>query len=1134
MKNNHFVSRIRKWCVVCGFCLFVPLAGHSQEQKISVSIQNMPLKQAMEQISKHAAMNVAYSKEFVDINKKVSLKVNNVKLKDALTALFKGTNIGFRFLDNSILLYRSEQLKVDASTEKSKEISVTGKVIDKTTGESIIGASVTVEGASTGAITDMDGNYSLKVKEGSTLLFSFIGYTNTKRLVARPGILDVMLVESAIELSDVVVVGYGVQKKVNLTGAVSMVKGDALENRPISNVGTGLQGLLPGVTITSASGQPGAAPNINIRGISTINSDTSPLILIDGVAGGDMNLLNPGDIESVSVLKDAASASIYGARAANGVILITTKKGKEGEKATLTYSGYAGIQTPTSLPKLVNGRQYMELSNEAMSAAGFSRPYDEEAFKKYDSGNYPNEYSNTDWIDQIYKKNAFQTSSELSVKGGSQKSSYFMSYGYLDQNGLVVGDSYKSKRHNARINLNTEVSDRLKLNGNVSFVDYYSSTCGYSGTSGVFRLAQRMSPLLPIKWKKQNEAGEWENTEWWSTGPVLNPLYVAYDSGTEQRKSRALNSIIGADLRIVDGLNLGGLYAANYYFREVDEFNPTMNQYYADGTPSSGNANLRNYVNQQHRDILTQSLQLTLNYKKEIKRHEMAGLLGFSQEWENYSDLGGSRKNILLDDIYVLNAGTEDIQNNGTKYSWALRSYFGRINYAYDEKYLFEANMRIDGTSRFASNNRWGYFPSFSLGWNFSRETFMKFASSVLSSGKFRSSWGELGNQNVGSNYYPYLTPIERVGDSHYPIGGLNNIGFKQTKLGNEKIKWETIRMFNVGVDLSFFNNRLTTSFDWYKKQNIDALVQPVYPTDIGITGTANLPYENMGEIENKGWEWDISWRDQIGEVKYSLGFNLSDSKNKITDLGKSAATLGDHIRRVGDPIDAFYGYLNDGLAQISDFGGQDANGKYINPKFAFPKASVGVVQPGDIKYRDISGLDGKPDGVIDENDKVVFGDPFPHYNFALKGAMEWRGIDFSVYLQGVGKVDGYLADEARHCFINDYSIPKVEHLDRWTPNNPNAIYPRMYQSQTHNLQFCNYWMENAAYLRLKNIQIGYKLPKKWLIPLNIANLRIYASADNLLTFTNYFGGYDPEVRESSGDIYPQVKTYVFGLVATF
>lgn len=1132
MRSKTLFLYIRLWCITCALCLFVPTIAYAQKQQISVSIQNQTLGTALQIIGKQSDMDIAYSKEFVNPNVRVSIQAEELPLEKVLQELLQGTDVTYRFQGNSILLYNKVEQK-NLSVQEKKIVTVTGIVTDKITHEPIIGATIQVAGTGTGTTSDIDGNYSLKVEEGSTVSFSYIGYGEEKQVVRRAGTINVQLAEDAVTLSDVVVVGYGVQKKVNLTGAVSMVKGDALESRPVANVSSGLQGLLPGVTITSSSGQPGAAPDIKIRGVSTINSNTSPLILIDGVAGGDMNLLNPSDIETVSVLKDAASASIYGARAANGVILITTKKGRKQEKATVSYQGYVGFQTPTALPELVNGRQYMELSNEAMAAAGFSKPYDDEAFAKYDSGEHPNDYSNTDWVNEIFKKRAMQTGHSVSVRGGSQKSGYFMSYGYLNQDGLVVGDAYESRRHNARISLNSEVNGRLKLNGTVSFVDYYRSASGFSGAAGVFRLAQRISPLVPVKWQAQDESGVWHDTDYWSYGAVTNPLYVAYEGGTEQRKSRTMNSIVSANLKLWEGLYFDGQYSANYYWRETDEFTPTMPKFDKDGVAHPDNASMKNSVYQAHQDALTQSLQMTLNYKKAIKQHEIGALVGYSQEWYDLSTLDGSRKNILLDNIFVLDTGTEDITNGGNKSAWALQSYFGRINYAFAEKYLFEANMRIDGTSRFAKNNRWGYFPSFSVGWNFTKENFMKFSKDILEGGKLRASWGELGNQNVGSSFYPYLTPIERV-EKSYPIGGLNNIGFAQLSLGNKDIKWETIRMLNIGVDLNFLDNRLQMTFDWFKKENINALVKPVYPTIVGVSAAANLPFENMGRIENKGWELDLSWRDQIGEWKYGMTFNISDSKNEITDLGRSEPTLGNKIRRVGDPINAYYGFLTDGLAQVSDFEGQDADGKYIGPKFVVPKASEAIVQPGDIKYRDISGPSGVPDGIIDENDKVVFGEPYPHYTYSFKGFLAWRGWDLNFYFQGVGKVNGYLSDEARHCFINDYSVPKVEHLDRWTPNNTGAAYPRLYQGQTHNLLFSDYWLEDASYLRLKNVQLGYTFPKKWLNRLGVSNLRAYVSADNLITFTKYFGAYDPEVRETSGDSYPQVKTYVFGVSVSF
>lgn len=791
------------------------------------------------------------------------------------------------------------------------------------------------------------------------------------------------------------------------------------------------------------------------------------------------------------------------------------------------------MQTPVALPQLVNGRQYMELHNEAMSAAGFSRPFDEDAFAKYDSGRYPNEYSNTDWVDEIFKKGAFQTGHTLNMKGGSDKIGYFMSYGYLEQDGLVVGDAFNSRRHNARISLNTEVKERLKLNGTVSFVDYHRSASGFSGAAGVFRLAQRLSPLLPVKWKIQDEKGNWQDTPYWSYGSVGNPLCIAREGGTEKRQSRTLNLIAEARLKILEDLYLNGQYSANYYFRETNRFRPVLPKFSPDGEPSPDNAAMVNSVFQAHQDALTQNLLLTLNYGKRIRKHEFSTLLGYSQEWYDYSDLEGSRQNIIQDGVFVLAAGTEAIENNGVKRAWALQSCFGRLNYSFDGKYLVEANLRIDGTSRFARDNRWGCFPSFSAGWNFTKENYMRFVTPVLETGKLRISWGELGNQNVGSSFYPYLTPIEPI-KGCFPIGGINGVSYVQKKLGNRNIRWETIRMFNVGTDLGFLDNRLQLSFDWFKKENINAIVKPVYPTIIGVSASADLPFENLGEMENKGWELDLSWKDRIGPVKYSISFNISDSKNKITDLGFSEPSLGDKIRRVGDPIGSYYGYLTDGLAQISDFEGKNADGRYIHPLFAVPSSHLAVVQPGDIKYRDISGPDGVPDGMIDENDKTVFGDPDPHYAYSFRGAMSWKGIDFSFYLQGVGKADGYLSEEARHCFINDYSVPKTEHLDRWTPNNPNASYPRLFLGQSHNLLFSDYWREDASYLRLKNLQLGYTFPKKWMARSGISGLRVFSSADNLLTFTNYFGAYDPEVRETSGDAYPQVKTCILGVSVTF
>ena len=1130
------LSTLKKFTII-GLCLiiFQLNVAATSAQMISLSITKGTISDVFKAIENQSDYKFFYNDNQIDVNDKVDIKVQDSPIENVLNDMFRDTDITYKIVKNHVVLTNKKikEAPVESVNQDKKRIS--GKVTDQN-GEALIGVNVIVKGTTLGSMTDVDGNYLLdNVPDNAIVEFSYIGYVQQSINAGNRSRLDIMLSEDTQKLEEVVVVGYGVQKKVNLTGAVGIADGDVLEDRPIGNIAQGLQGVVPNLNIDFASGDPTASTTFNIRGTTSLNGG-SALLLVDGVETEDLSLLNPQDIESVSVLKDAASSAIYGARAANGVILVTTKQGNQKEKTTVSYSGYVGFQTPTALPDLVNGREYMELANEAYIAAGFGKLYQDEAFEAYDRGDSPNDYSNTDWVKEVYKKSAMQTGHNISVRGGTEKSGYYMSYGYLNQDGLIVGDPFSSKRHNARLSMNTELYDRLKINGNISFVDFYRQENGVSGTTGVFRTVQRVSPLLPVKWKEQNEKGEWVDTDHYAYTSLMNPVDIAYNSGYNKRNSRTFNGQVNASLKIIEGLYLNGQYAANYYTRDTKKYVPAMNRWMSDGTEDPGNKLRKNSISESHINTLTQTLNATATYQKNINLHDFKLLGGFSQEWAHTNTLSAGRKVLLLDGIEVIDAGTDEITNGGSAEEWALRSFFGRINYNYDEKYLLEANVRYDGTSRFAKDNRWGCFPSFSAGWNFSKEKFMSFADPVLQMAKLRASWGELGNQNVGDNFYPYLVAIESV-DKAYPIGNQLNTGFQQIALGNKNIKWETIRMLNIGVDFALFNNRLTVSADWFKKNNMDALVRPSFPLVIGKwqkdSSRDYLPLENLGEVESRGWEINLAWRDQIGQVKYRAFFNLSDARNKIIDLGSSAPVLGDQIRRVGDPIDAYYGYRTDGLAQVDDFEGKDSFGNYVNPKFPVIQDGV-AVQPGDIKYKDISGPDGKPDGIIDDYDKEIIGDKTPRYSYSFKGELEWKGIDFSFYLQGVGKANGYLSEEARHCFINDYSVPKKSHLDRWTPENPNASYPRMYYAQTHNRRFSDFWIENAAYLRLKNVQLGYTFPQKWMRKFGINRLRAYVSADNLFTVTKYFDGFDPEVQQSSGDTYPQVRTYVFGLNLTF
>ena len=424
--------------------------------------------------------------------------------------------------------------------------------------------------------------------------------------------------------------------------------------------------------------------------------------MFEGLVGGNINMLTPYDIDNISVLKDASSAAIYSAQDANSFILVTTKQGSQKENTVINYNGYYGFQSPTALPDLVNGREYMELANEAYIAAGFGKLYQDDAFISYDLGDSPNEYSNTDWIKEVYKKSAFQTGQNVSVQGGTEKSGYYMSYGFLDQKGLVVGDAYSSKRHNARISVNTLLYDRLKLNGTMSFVDFHRKDNGASGTSGVFRTVQRVSPLLPVYWKEQNDAGAWVDSEHYAYTSLLNPVNIAYDSGYKRRNSRTLNTQINANIRIIDGLNINGQYAANFYTRDYKAYSPAMNRWMSDGTEDPGNKLRKNSISQSHINTLTQTINAIITYNKMIAGNEFTILGGYSQEWAHTNTLSASRTSILLEGIEVIDAGTDEIENGGSAEEWALRSYFARINYNYKERYLLEANIRCDGTSRFA------------------------------------------------------------------------------------------------------------------------------------------------------------------------------------------------------------------------------------------------------------------------------------------------------------------------------------------------------------------------------------------------------------------------------------------------
>ena len=1114
--------------VVClSFAVWtVPLSA-----QVTVDIDSMPLTEALKKLEEQTGYSFFYSNVLPDKDAVVSVKSNNKDIAAVMDQLLDGLAVSYKINeDKQIALYADEPEVVEQT--KPTERTVSGVVYDSD-GLPVIGAGVMVKGSLHGTVTDEDGRWTLELEDDNvTLEISSMGYQSQSVAVKGRSDFTVTLTSDTQYLDEVVVVGYGTQKKVNLTGSVSMVTSEDMASRPVSNMSSGLQGLLPGVTVVNASGQPGASgTTIRVRGVGTIGN-ANPLILIDGIEG-DLSTINPEDIESVSVLKDAASASIYGARAANGVLLVTTKKmndnpGAAKDNAKVTFGAYAGIQTPTRLPQMCDAIEFMTLDNEARQNVGTAIGWLEDSFKKVTDNTDPNYFANTDWLDEVLNSYAPQQNYSLSLNGGIGSSGYMLSYRYFDQKGLTVGSSTGEQRHNVRFKMNTRLIDRLTLSSNISYTSRKVTSPINSLTSGGGAIynAMRIAPNAPVRYT---------DGTWAYGGGNTNPVAILNDGGRSNVSTEEFSLLEVLKLDILKGWDVTATYnltSTNGYKdilkKTITFVNPEDKSVNVYASPNSlKNVDLKN---------VQQTFIIQSNFDITFGKHNVSGVAGMSQEWYEARMFEASRTNLSTEFEPTLNLGDPStMSNNATYSSWALRSGFGRVSYNYDERYLLEANIRYDLSSRFHKSVRGGWFPSVSAGWRISEERFMSFAKSIVDNLKIRGSWGMLGNQYVGSSDYPYMSVLEAFTSGLSLIGTSASTGYAPSTLANPNLTWEHIKMVNAGVDVALLQNRLTMSFDWFNKDTEGILLKLNYPAQIGPKPSE----QNAGKVNNRGWEFDLNWRDQRGEFYYGIGFNISDVKNKIVDLAGNAPDLsGYQIRMVGYPIDAFYGYKAIGLMTPEDFKISDTQ----NHNYSLPKVPVILgndYQPGDIKYEDISGPDGKPDGrITPEYDKVVLGSNIPRYTYTVRGDLGWKGIDFSFVIQGVGKCDGYLEGTARHAFQDMAAYPQKVHLERYnvvTNPDPNALYPRLtYNTGFNQNTFSTYWLENASYMRLKNVQIGYTFPEKWMKKARIDNLRVYLSGDNLLTVSDFFYAYDPETPVSKGGYYPQVKTVVLGLNITF
>ena len=1091
--------------------------------QISVTFKDVPLMEALSTLENKSEYSFFYSNMLPDKDARVSIDARDKSIEFILDNIFSNLSISYEINGHQIVL------REDKKEDKNTSYKASGVVIDSA-GEPVIGAGVVIEGSTNGTITDVDGRWELVVPSTTTkIVISSLGYKEQVVAAGSASARTVTLHEDSQMLQETVVVGYGVQKKVNLTGAVAMVNSEEMNARPISSVASGLQGLLPGVTVVNSSSQPGQAnTTIRVRGVGTIGN-SNPLILIDGIEG-DISSINPEDIESVSVLKDAASSAIYGARAANGVLLVTTKKLAAGKDAVtkINFSAYAGIQTPTRLPEMCDAIEFMTLDNEARKNVDTADAWLPEDFDKVRNNTDPNYFGNTDWIGQVIKKVAPQQNYSLSLNGTLGNSGYMLSYRYFDQSGLTVGNSTGETRHNLRFKINTKLIDRVTLSSNLGYTTtkVISPVSSLTSGGGAIYTAMRIAPNVPVRYT---------DGTWAYGGGNTNPVAILRDGGRAKTDADELSIMEVVKVDILKGWDVSATYNVTSYngLKDILKKTITFNNPEDGSTYSYQSPNSIKNIDYRHNQ---QTFILQTNFDLNFGKHNVSGVVGMSQEWYTSRSFEASRTKLITEQDPTLNLGDPQTMSNASSYSsWAIRSGFGRVSYNWNERYLLEGNLRYDLSSRFHKSNRSGLFPSVSAGWRISEENFMAATRTYLDNLKIRASWGMLGNQYVGSSNYPYLSVLQAYTSGISMIGANATTGYVQSTLSNPNLSWEKIKMLDLGFDLAMFSNRLTFSFDWYNKDTDGILLKLNYPAQLG----AKPSEQNAGKVNNKGWEMDLNWRSQAGEFMYGIGFNLSDVKNKIVDLGGNAPDLsGNQIRMVGYPIDAFYGYIADGLMTPEDF-------KINNPEtHTYNLPNIPVIlgnryQPGDIKYKDLSGPEGVPDGrITPEYDRTVLGSSIPRYTYSVRGNLGWRGIDFSFVLQGVGTCSGYLEGSARHALQDMAAYPQKVHLKRYnvvTNPNPKASYPRLtYNTGFNQNTFSTFWLEDASYLRVKNVQLGYTFPEKWMKKARIDNFRVYASADNLFTFSKFFYAYDPETPVSKGGYYPLVKTVVIGVNLTF
>lgn len=1074
-------------------------------QNITLRMSNVTVKQAMDELKSKSGYSFVFSSQDVDTHKNITVESDNQPLGHVISQIVAGQGLAYTIEGKTIILRKASA----PSAQQQANKRITGVVKDAN-GEPVIGANIVVKGTTNGTITDMDGNFVLDVPAGAILHVSYIGYSDKEIPVGSQTALAISLAEDSQALDEVVVIGYGTARKIDLTGSTSSLGGEKLRVKSSPQLSTQMQGQMAGVQITRTSGDPSAGSSIRVRGVTTLSTN-DPLVIVDGVPGSLMDIA-PEDVKDIQVLKDAASAAIYGSRAAAGVILVTTNRAKDKE-FHLSYNMEYGIDKATTVPKFANAVQWMQGYNELTYNDGASSPYSsysEDFLNSYMQNRLtdPDRYPDTDFMSLGLKNHTNHQRHSLSLTGGTDKLKTNFSLNYYDADALYRNKSYE--RINVRSNNDYQINSWIHANVDVNLM-YAKSLAPHSLEGSSMGDLMYRSPIYNVYWSDGRYADGKDGD---------NPIALNQLGGQNKIENFKVGGKFQLDITPVKNLVLTAIAAPTYTFTKGKDHKTRYDVYRISGDVIPGTGYANTSVEEQRNDTRSLTMQFYANYNFKIYRHSvgvMAGYEDYSYEWENE---GASRLNYNLNNFPYLNLGPEDFQyNSGSAGHNAYRSVFGRVMYSWADRYMFQANVRSDGSSRFASGHRWGTFPSVSAGWVISEESW--FNKKTINYLKLRGSIGQLGNERIGSEF-PYQARLS-FGSGFIPNAASGGADVVQTAYQSDyafrTLTWETTTTYGVGADIALLNNRLRGSLDWYYKKTSDMLMQVGFPSYFGY----NAPQNNAADMNTKGWDLEISWSDQIDDFRYGVSFNLSDYRSRMGYMADRQNISSRKITEEGSYYNEWYGYKSMGVILNED--AMMENGQKIPVLTNNDKA-------GNIRYVDIDG-DGK---ITASNDRVRLGNSLPEMQYGGSLWAEWKNFDFNLSFQGIGHQLSYWNWPVSPFLFQAYSCPANLIESHWSPlasdaENAKAKYPKLTTNDANIYAASDFWLFNGAYMRVKNITLGYTIPSDITKKFHVDRLRFYFSANDLPAFSKYPKGYDPEWNRFSDLL---MSSYIFGLNVSF